>query len=533
MVLNVSFLKFARALRLRQCVAVWGGLLATVFATGAGQLAWAQLPDIAPQSSASGSGLPNLGDSSEMSPGAERQLGDRIARALYRDPDYVDDPIIQEYVNNIWQSLIAAARARGELPDALYNAFAWEILTGRDRTVNAFALPGGYFGLHLGLVGIVTTQDELASVLAHELSHVTQRHISRSMSRQNDQAPWVMGAMILGLLAASKNVAGGEAVMIGGQAAAAQTQLNYSRSMEREADRIGFNVSTQAGFSGIGFVSMFEKLQQSGRLNDSGGFPYLRTHPLTTERMADMQARVHQLPADPLANQPAPEHAMVAARARLLSASDVDSLRLWLQQAEPAHLRQQLPIAQLGILYGATLAALRLHDHTQATEFLRQLQLRPLTGRAQRLVQLLDIELALAEGAVARAVVRSQGQDLQQRASLFAWAQSNMRDGQPDHARAVEEQLRVWLADHVRDAAAWQLLAQVHQTMGQPIAAVRDAAEVDVAHCDYSAALARLQAALDLVGKSGATADPFDAAIVETRSRQIGALLKEQMQERP
>ena len=233
--------------------------------------------------------LPDLGDSSDLSPAAERQLGDRIARELYRDPDYVDDPVIQEYVEDIWHALIAASRARGELSDGLYDAYAWEILTGRDRTVNAFALPGGYFGLHLGLVGIVATRDELASVLAHELSHVTQRHIARSMARQSAQAPWLLGAMILGAVAASKNVGGGEALMIGGQAASAQSQLNYSRDMEREADRIGYNVSTQAGFAPQGFVSMFQKLQQTNRLNDSGGFPYLRTHPLTTERMADMQ----------------------------------------------------------------------------------------------------------------------------------------------------------------------------------------------------------------------------------------------------
>ena len=141
--------------------------------------------------------LPNLGDGNDLTPSAERRIGDRIARELYRDPDYIDDPVIMDYVQGIWQPLLAASRQRGELLPQLDDLFAWEILLGRDRTVNAFALPGGYFGLHLGLVGIVTSRDELASVLAHELSHVTQRHISRSMSRQAAQAPWLMGAMIL------------------------------------------------------------------------------------------------------------------------------------------------------------------------------------------------------------------------------------------------------------------------------------------------------------------------------------------------
>eukprot|EP01041_Mallomonas_annulata_P026132 gene26132-47358_t len=123
--------------------------------------------------------LPSLGDSTSTSPAAERRLGDRIARELYRDPDYLDDAIIGDYVQGIWLPLMAAARARGELPPELDAQYAWKVLLGRDRSVNAFALPGAYFGVHLGLVGIVSSKDELAAVLAHELSHVTQRHIAR------------------------------------------------------------------------------------------------------------------------------------------------------------------------------------------------------------------------------------------------------------------------------------------------------------------------------------------------------------------
>ncbi|MEO7107031.1 MAG: M48 family metalloprotease, partial [Rhodoferax sp.] len=227
-----------------------------------------------------------------MTPSAERKLGDRIARELYRDPDYVDDPVLMEYVQGIWQPLLAAARQRGELPPELDSAYAWEILLNRDRTVNAFALPGAYLGLNLGLIGVVTSRDELASVIAHELSHVTQRHISRMMTRQAQQAPWMLGAMILGILAAGKNPNAATGVLAGTQAAGAQSQLNFSRDMEREADRVGFTVSTQAGFAPEGFVTMFAKLEQASRLNDAGNFPYLRSHPLSTERMADMQSRI-------------------------------------------------------------------------------------------------------------------------------------------------------------------------------------------------------------------------------------------------
>ena len=171
--------------------------------------------------------LPTLGDGSEMTSSAERRIGDRIAREIYRDPDYIDDPVLAEYVQGIWQPLLASARARGDLSRELEERFAWEVMLVRDRTVNAFALPGGYLGVHLGLVAVVASRDELASVLGHELSHVTQRHISRLIAKQGQQTPWMIGAMILGILAASRSPDAGSAMIVGGQALAAQTQLNF------------------------------------------------------------------------------------------------------------------------------------------------------------------------------------------------------------------------------------------------------------------------------------------------------------------
>ncbi|MFN4103480.1 MAG: M48 family metalloprotease, partial [Tepidimonas sp.] len=123
--------------------------------------------------------LPALGDGGDLTLAEERRLGDQIARAIYRDPAYLDDPVLDGYLAQIWTPLFTAARQRGELPDALAERFAWRLLLARDRTVNAFALPGGYLGVHLGLIGVSGNADELASVLAHELCHVTQRHIAR------------------------------------------------------------------------------------------------------------------------------------------------------------------------------------------------------------------------------------------------------------------------------------------------------------------------------------------------------------------
>src|SRR5574343_876540 len=236
--------------------------------------------------------LPSLGEGEGISLAAERQLGDRIIRELYRDPDYIEDAVLDEYIQKLWAPLVDAAAARGELSPELRERFAWRILLGRDRSVNAFALPGGYLGVHLGLIAVVTSRDELASVLAHELSHVTQRHIARSMEAQGRMTPWVIGSLILGALAASKSPQATQALVVGGQAAAVQSQLSYSRDMEREADRVGFGVLSDAGYDPRGFVTMFGKLQQAAGMNDNGSYPDLRSHPLTTERIADMKNRL-------------------------------------------------------------------------------------------------------------------------------------------------------------------------------------------------------------------------------------------------
>ena len=495
-------------------------------------LAWALATSQLLTPAAAQSALPALGDGAEMSISAERKLGDRIARELYRDPDYLDDPILGDYVQTIWQRLMQAARQRGELPPELDERYAWEVVLGRDRSVNAFALPGGYMGVHLGLIAVVSSEDELASVLAHELSHVTQRHIARIISRQGNQAPWLIGAMILGALAAASNPGAAGALIVGGQAAAVQGQLNFSRDMEREADRVGYGVMTQAGFDGQGFVGMFQKLQQANRFNDTGAYPYLRSHPLTTERIADMQARQQLLPASP----PRPLtmlHAMMAARARVLANSEVDSLRQALAQAEAPAYAGMTAAQQAGVLYAAAMAARGLREFDMARRLQERLQER-VSGDAAAAYQarLLSAELALATGDARRArellAAPAPGSVSQTRALTLMRANAWTQVGQ---AREAAEQLQVWLAGRPRDAQAWQLLSAAYTAQGQALRAVRAEAEVHASRLDYSAARDRLKAAQEL-SRQGAGVDHIEASIIDTRSRQIESLLREQSLER-
>ncbi len=469
--------------------------------------------------------LPALGDGSELAISAERRLGDRIAREIYHDPDYIDDPVLAEYVDGVWRPLLAAARARGELSPELDQRFAWEIMMGRDRTVNAFALPGGYLGLHLGLISVVASRDELASVLGHEMSHVTQRHISRLMSKQSAQTPWVIGAMILGALAASKSPDAANALLIGGQAVAIQNQLNFSRDMEREADRVGFGVMTQAGFAPQGFMSMFDKLQQASRLNDNGSFPYLRSHPLTSERIADVQARQPTGPGAAVPIELTMEHAMVSARARVLSNPGVDVLRQLLAEAGGSSAAGLPPARQAATLYASALAAMKLRDFNAARAYLARLfEVTRSSEPARRLTSLLAVELALQAGEPAPTLA-PQG-----RPELFLSAQTLIGAGR---AAEAAPGLQAWVAKHPRDATAWQWLANACAAQGQALRALRAEAEAQAAHLDYAAALDRFKAAQAMArNASGGAVDHIEASIIDTRARQVQLLLKEQALER-
>ncbi len=483
---------------------------------------------------ASGS-LPGLGDGSDMSIADERRLGDSIARQLYQDPDYLDDPVLVDYLQAIWKPLLAAGRARGDVPPELSERLAWELLINRVKDVNAFALPGGYMGVNLGLIAVTETPEELASVLAHEMSHVSQRHIARMIARQNRDAPWLMGAMILGALAARNNVDVANAAIAGSQALAVQNQLNFSRDMEREADRVGFGVLTDAGFEGQGFVSMFDKLQQASRLNDDGAFPYLRSHPLTTERIADMRARLplgakaaSAGPVGPLRSAPVTPrldtgvsktlHTLMAARSRVLADNAPDRWSAWLQAGQAGS-------ASLGDRYAAALSALRLNRHALALKLAQSLRdVVPPEGVQVVDALLIEVLVTAPNGAqdARLPALRDQALAGNSRAQLLMGAVAALAAQTPQAAAGA---LQNWVVGHPRDALAWQTLSRVQAASGQRLRSVRSEAEARAAVLDFEGAAARFKAAQSLPA-ADRQADAMELAIVDVRRREVEAQLK-------
>jgi len=237
--------------------------------------------------------LPDLGDVSQtgFSPIQERKLGETIIRQLRANGAYINDPEVNDYLNELGHRLVAASR------DVKQD---FEFFGVPDPQVNAFALPGGYIGVHTGLILLTQSESELAGVLAHEISHVTQHHMARALSAQKDSMLMSLAGLALAVLAArGSGASSGEAAsaaIAATQALTIQNQLNFTRENEYEADRIGFQRLDDAGFDVTAMATFMERMQRAFRFVEGNAPTYLRTHPITYERIAEAQARAYGHP---------------------------------------------------------------------------------------------------------------------------------------------------------------------------------------------------------------------------------------------
>lgn len=236
--------------------------------------------------------IPDLGSPADaiLSKSNEAQIGRAIMRDIRRSGMVVEDPQVNEYINEIGHR-IAAQTNEGE------HEFTFFVVN--DERINAFALPGGYIGVHTGLIDATRNEDELAGVLAHEVAHVTQRHIARAVHAGTRQSllstALMLGALVLGAAGGSGDLV--QAGMAVAQGTAAQQQINFTRSNEYEADRIGIGALAEAGFEPHGMVSFFEVMSGLEIGAPDERLPeFLRTHPVSTARIAEARARAREYP---------------------------------------------------------------------------------------------------------------------------------------------------------------------------------------------------------------------------------------------
>ncbi len=238
-------------------------------------------------------GLPDLGDVSQemISPQQERQIGEQSMFQIRADKSYLDDAEIADYLNQLGNLLVSNS---GE------PARPFEFFAINDSAINAFAMPGGFIGVNTGLILLAENESELASVLGHEIAHVTQHHLARMVAGQKYDTLAAMAAIAIAILAARNNPQAATAAIYGAQGGALQRQLNFTRTHEEEADRIGLTTLQKTGFDARAMPAFFEKMQRATRLLEGNTPTYLRTHPITAERIADVGNRVQQLPFHPV-----------------------------------------------------------------------------------------------------------------------------------------------------------------------------------------------------------------------------------------
>ncbi len=292
--------------------------------------------------------LPDIGGiANAPSPEDEHRMGQAVMRNLRRAGALVDDLQLTDYINDLGYRLLATHEQTG---------LEFHFFLVNDKVINAFALPGGYIGINYGLILASQSEDELAAVVAHEIAHITQKHFSRSYAHQSSQIP-VIAAIIAAAMLGNAQV--GQAAIAGSVALQAQQQLSFSRSNEREADRIGIGMLAKAGFDPHGMAAFFGRLEEQSRLYGPQAPEFLRTHPVTVNRITDANNRASQFQYKPKASSI--EYLLMRSRLQVLSADQpAEILRTLTEQ------RDSTPKPGLGLEYGCLLAEIENKDYVAA-----------------------------------------------------------------------------------------------------------------------------------------------------------------------
>jgi predicted Zn-dependent protease len=468
--------------------------------------------------------LPELGgnERTALSSANERKLGEHIMRDIKRNRDYLSDAPVREYLSNFGARLLAALPEKRS--DSDYDFFFFAV---RDSRLNAFALPGGFIGVHSGLVLAAESESELASVMAHEIGHVTQHHIARMLGNQKGDALISMAAMLLGMIAAGSSPDLAQAAMMGGTGFAAQRQLNFSREAEREADRIGLQILRNAGFDPSGSVAFFERLQRASRVYTDNAPAYLRTHPMTTERIADLQSRIqserYRQHADSL------DFHLVRARLRTLQENTAqgrhEAAQFFKNQLTHPQLAQQIAahygLAGLALREGEATRAVTLLE--EATAMLPQLS-ESVNGGAPLASMMIEARLAARQTPEAlQAAKAARTRFPLSRSIALQYADALVASGQQQEA-----------VDYLRDQLQlYRHEPELHQRLAKVYAAQRKLALQHTALAEYYALTDSLPAALDqlTLARQAPDASFHDLAVIDAREREFRERWLEELKE--
>ena len=455
-------------------------------------------------SSAVAQTLPDLGSSGDagLSPQLERRIGESIMRDIrFREPSYLDDPEVSDYLGNLGARL--TQRAAGVRYD-------FEFFALRDHTINAFALPGGFIGVHTGLLMAAESESEVASVLSHEVAHVTQRHIARMLGQQQQMQLPVLAAIAAALLLGRSRPDLASGAAAAATAGAVQTQLSYSRDFEREADRIGFQALDAAGFDVHAMGSFFEKMQRGSRLADDGSMPgYLRTHPITTERIADAQNRSASQPYKQ--HLDSPEFHLVRAKLRAEQGDARGALEFF-----QGLVRDQRYASEPAARYGLASALLRAKRPKEADAEMARVRAAGASGpMVESLAARIKLSLGDKGGAVAL-LSEAHARYPNSRPLLYAHAEALQEAGRSQQALTL---LNDGVRLYSRDARLYQLQAKTYASLGKRALQHQAQGEVYALQGALPAAIEQLQLA-----RNAGDGDFYQLSVVDARLKELRAL---------
>ncbi len=481
--------------------------------------------------------LPDLGDVSQatITPREEQQIGLQIMRQIRADPKYLDDPEISSYLNSLGHKLISSSsEAR---PGQSFEFFALQ-----DSSINAFALPGGFMGFNSGLIIAAQSESELAGVMAHEIAHVTQKHLARMISGQKYSMITSIAALAIAILASRSNPQAGHAVIAATQAGAIQSQLNFTRRHEKEADRVGLKILVDAGFDPQGMSAFFERLQKVSRFYENGAPSYLRTHPVTYERIADIQNRTHEMTYRQVPDST--DFLLVRAKLRAMQGKSKDAVNQF-----KTRLEDKRYINEAVERYGYILALLRDKKNKTADEELARLytliqtdansgmllkdhrlgktiQVKEKGLQAGAMIETLTAEVKLANGQTSDAlnIYRSALRIYpQHKALIHGYANTLLQNEQIDAAlEFVNRELQL----HPKDIQLYSLQARAYASQDKLMLKHRAQAEVYSLQGYYDAAIEQLQIAL-----KHDNGDFYQLSTVEARLQQLKKLMAEEKED--
>ncbi|WP_144393426.1 M48 family metallopeptidase [Pleionea sediminis] len=449
--------------------------------------------------------LPDMGSSTSrtLSISQEQAIGDEYILGVRRYLPLIDDPLSIDYINHLGFRLVE------QNPEAQDRRFYFFLI--QDSTLNAFALPGGYIGTHTGLITAAENESELAAVMGHEIAHVTQRHLARRLELRNQLSFPTLASFIGAILIASQNPEAGVGMMATTQAGMQQALINHTRENEKEADRIGIQAMSRAGFDPGAVAAFFEKMQQSTRYLRKPP-EFLMTHPVNQTRISDARARARNMP-EPRNPDSLDFHLI---KARLALSDERPNSKNY--QENKKRLANKSLKSEVDQYFFALQSAIN-EDYKTAIDLLMQLYI----GRQRNLIYLVSLaETYIQSGKPAKAIPFLESELKTTPTSyplIMTYAKALIENEQPMAARAIllehaykknaEPQIFKLLGKAQSMAG---LVDEVHESQGQLLYSMGD----------LEGALAQFELAL------GQTSDdPYATTRIQAKIDQIQFILRE------